>query len=97
VKGRKRHVLVDTQGFVLKVIVHPADIHDRDGGLRLLEGNITEQFPRLRHLWVDMGYRGRFVQWVKANLHELLPTTGETWIYLSMSRLMLRRLAKANT
>ena len=53
-KGRKRHILVDTQGFVLKVLVHSADIHDRDGGQRLLELGVKQQFPRLRHLWVDL-------------------------------------------
>lgn len=152
-KGRKRHILVDTQGFVLKAKVHTANIHDRDGGQLLREG-IHYQFPCICPLWVDIGYRGRFVRWVKDTLFwtgevskqwwqgirgvwvgpgqeaptypagfqvlkwrwivertlawinfnrrlskdfELLPETGETWIYLSMSRLMLRRLAKVNT
>jgi putative transposase len=70
VKGRKRHLLVDTQGFVLKVLVHAADIADRDGGRLLLEAFQPDRagFPRLRHLWGDVGYRGRFVAWVKASL-----------------------------
>jgi putative transposase len=70
VKGRKRHLLVDPQGFVLKVLVHAADIADRDGGLLLLEAFQSDRagFPRLRHLWVDVGYRGPFVAWVKASL-----------------------------
>lgn len=38
IKGRKRHLLVDTQGFVLKVKVHPADIMDRDGLMLLVDG-----------------------------------------------------------
>jgi putative transposase len=58
---------------VLKVLVHAADIADRDGGRLLLEALQTPQpmalqFPRLAHLWVDVGYRGRFVDWVKASL-----------------------------
>ena len=72
-KGRKRHLLVDTQGLVLQVLVHAADIADRDGGRLLLEAlqtppPISAQFPQLRHLWVDVGYRGRFVDWVKDTL-----------------------------
>ena len=69
-KGRKRHLLVDTQGFVLKVRVHAADIADRDGGRLLLEAFEPDRarFPLLRHLWVDAGYRGRFVDWVTTTL-----------------------------
>ena len=66
-KGRKRHLLVDTQGFVLQALVHAADVADRDGGRLLLETflPVQGQFPRLRHLWVDVGYQGKFVDWVK--------------------------------
>ena len=69
-KGRKRHLLVDTRGFVLKALVHAADIADRDGGRLLLEAFQPDRvgFARLRHLWVDVGYQGRFVDWVKATL-----------------------------
>lgn len=69
-KGRKRHLLVDTQGFVLKALVHAADIADRDGGKLLLEAFEPDRarFALLRHLWVDAGYRGRFVDWVKTTL-----------------------------
>ncbi len=65
--GRKRHLLVDTGGFLLKVVVHPADVQDRDGGLLVL-ADILTACPELRHLWVDAGYRGRFVDWVEAKL-----------------------------
>jgi transposase len=61
VKGRKRHILVDTQGLVLKALVHSAAIADRDGGRLLLEQGIAQQFPRIRHLWVvieDALWRG---------------------------------------
>jgi hypothetical protein len=53
-KGRKRHLLVDTQGFVLRAKVHPADIMDRDGVMLLADG-VATQFPRLRHVWLDAG------------------------------------------
>jgi hypothetical protein len=33
VKGKKRHILVDTLGLLLHAVVHSADIHDRDGGI----------------------------------------------------------------
>jgi putative transposase len=62
VNGRKRHVLVDTLGLLLKVVVHPADLHDRDGG-KLLLGALDAAFPRLRHLWADQGYTGAFRRW----------------------------------
>jgi transposase len=67
VKGRKRHLLVDTEGFVLRIVVHAADIQDRDGGQLVLAGLAT-RFPRLQHIWVDAGYRGRFVEWVGQTL-----------------------------
>jgi putative transposase len=60
VKGRKRHVLVDTQGFVLTVQVQPADVMDRDGVMSLLPpAQIKAAFPHLTHLWLDAGYNGK--------------------------------------
>lgn len=58
IKGRKRHILVDTEGFLLKAKVHAANIMDRDGIKLLLEG-VRERFPRLSHLWLDAGYNGK--------------------------------------
>jgi putative transposase len=57
IRGRKRHLLVDTEGFVLKVKVHSAKILDQEGIKPLLE-RAGEQFLRLKHLWLDAGYRG---------------------------------------
>jgi putative transposase len=57
VKGRKRHLLVDTEGLVLKAKVHSAKVLDQEGIKALLEG-VGELCPRLSHLWVDAGYRG---------------------------------------
>lgn len=68
VNGRKRHILTDTLGLLLKAKVHPANIADRDGAVLLLAG-VVESFPRLRKLWLDMGYRGqRLRDWVQQNL-----------------------------
>jgi putative transposase len=58
VKGRKRHLLVDTQGLVLKAKVHSANIQDRQGIKLLLEPASTG-LTRLSHLWLDAGYTGQ--------------------------------------
>jgi putative transposase len=57
VKGRKRHLLVDTQGLVLKAKVHSAKVQDRDG-IKVLLDLAPEHLPRLSHLWMDAGYTG---------------------------------------
>ena len=56
--GRKRHLLVDTTGRLLRVVVHPASLQDRDGAKRVLAG-LAERFPRIQQLWADQGYAGR--------------------------------------
>jgi putative transposase len=58
VKGRKRHLLVDTQGLVLEARVHSAKIQDRDGIKLLLEPARTV-LTRLSHVWLDAGYTGQ--------------------------------------
>ena len=63
-KGRKRHLVVDTLGMVLRCVVHPADVQDRDGAKLVLE-DLTEQFPRLRKVWADGGYAGKLVEQAK--------------------------------
>jgi putative transposase len=63
IKGRKRHLLVDAQGLVLRVRVHSAALQDR-AAVPLLLGEpggpavTRRRFPRLRHVWVDQGYTG---------------------------------------
>lgn len=47
--GRKRHILVDALGLLLKVVVHPANVTDRDGGKVVLAG-LDAAFPWLTHL-----------------------------------------------
>jgi putative transposase len=166
VKGRKRHLLVDTQGLVLKVKVHSARIMDWDG-IKTLLAQADVEFPRLKHLWLDAGYKGedkgrgwvqkalgwtvelverrrkpapeevlklwaqewskegvygstgknilvpkgfqvlpkrwvveRTFSWIDKNRrmskdYERLPESSEAFIYVAMSRLMVRRLARA--
>jgi putative transposase len=134
IKGRKRHILVDTNGLLLAVVVHSAKIQDRDGAKLLLAG-CKDCFPRLSLIWADGGYRGQLIEWVKqecgwtlqivekpaeqkgflvlprrwvvertfawlgryrrlAKDYDLLPETGEAWIHIAMTHIMLKRLAK---
>jgi putative transposase len=64
VRGRKRHLLVDTEGLVLKAKVHSAKVPEQDG-LRLLLEPMRERLPRLKHLWLDAGYEGRGKRWAE--------------------------------
>ena len=152
--GRKRHLLVDTLGLVLRATVHAADMQDRAAVPQVLQG-VTDQFGRLAHIWLDQGYTGAGRAWIERELgwsveivkhaprprgmwvfpgqdvdpiifqrpkgfrhlprrwvvertfswfgqarrlskdYERLPETEEAMIYATMSRLMLRRLARA--
>jgi putative transposase len=133
VKGRKRHVLVDTLGLLLVVVVTSAAIQDRDGA-KLLFQRLPGSCKKLRCIWVDGGYRGALLAWVADRFqfvlrvvlrcdkqkgfkllprrwvvertfawlnhnrrlskdYEKLPESSETFVYLAMTRLMLRRLA----
>lgn len=157
--GRKRHILVDTEGLLLAVNVHPANIMDRDGIKLVLDEPTRARLPRMQHLWLDSGYngRGKGSDWVETTVgwtvqvlravhrfkrywvpndipkdqidwsqylpepgfhvlarrwvvertfawllfnrrlsrdYERLCATSETWIYLAMIRLMVRRLAR---
>jgi putative transposase len=69
VKGRKRHLLVDTEGFVLKAKVMSAKVMDHQG-IKTLLREADRIFPRLRHLWLDAGYRGegKGADWVRKTL-----------------------------
>jgi hypothetical protein len=58
IKGRKRHLLTDTAGFLIAGIVHEASIQDRDGAPALLQ-LIRSAFPWLRHVFADGGYAGQ--------------------------------------
>ena len=62
--GRKRHIVVETLGLLVAVVVHPADIQDRDGA-KLVLAKLRGRLPRLRLIWADAGYAGRLVTWVQ--------------------------------
>jgi transposase len=89
--GRKRHVLVDTQGLLLAVKVHAANIADRDGAPLLLQG-LHIRFPRVSHLFADKGYRGLLRDWIKQELGwttEIVPKptndrqSDGTWVWVN--------------
>jgi putative transposase len=64
IKGRKRHILVDTMGLLLLVVVHAASVQDRDGA-KLLLAKAKGLFPRLKLIWADGGYAGKLIDWVQ--------------------------------
>jgi putative transposase len=68
-KGRKRHIITDTLGLMLFVLVHTADIQDRDGAPELLKA-VRYRFPWLRHVFADGGYTGE-------KLHNALRGNGD--------------------
>jgi putative transposase len=68
VKGRKRHLLVDTLGLLLAVVVTAASVQDRDGA-KLLFQRLGGACKKLRLVWVDGGYRGQLLDWVLVHCH----------------------------
>lgn len=57
VHGRKRHIVTDTNGLLLAVLVHPANVQDVHGAVPLLE-RLRDRFPKLRQVYADRVYRG---------------------------------------
>ena len=68
VSGRKRHILVDTLGLLLAVVVTSASIQDR-AGARLLLAQLPGACKKLRRIWVDGGYSGKLLAWVTSRFH----------------------------
>jgi putative transposase len=66
IKGRKRHLLVDTLGIPISIYVTPADTHDTKGARCLLAG-LKFFVPRLKKIWADAAYRGQeLAEWCQA-------------------------------
>ena len=75
--GRKRHILVDTEGNLLKARVHPADIHNRRGGELLLDG-LGAEFPHIALVWADSAYQG-LKTWLAETLGWALTISKHWW------------------
>jgi transposase len=63
INGRKRHLVVDSLGLLLTVIVTAASVQDRDGAFRRLLALLRERFSTITLVWADGGYAGRLVSW----------------------------------
>ena len=74
IQGRKRHILVDTLGLILVVVVTAASVQERDGA-KLVFKTFTGSCKKLRRIWVDGGYRGeKMMAWVAQRFHIVLQT-----------------------
>jgi transposase len=67
INGRKRHLLTDTLGLLLDVLVTPASTTDRDAA-RILLSAASHCLPRLSRIWADGGYRGHLQDWAAQHL-----------------------------
>jgi Transposase DDE domain. len=63
INGVKQHIMVDTLGLLLLVVVHSAAIQDRDGAKLVME-RAKGRFPRLKLIWADGGYTGKLIEYV---------------------------------
>jgi putative transposase len=80
VMGRKRHILVDTLGLLLAVVVTPASVSDPAGAQMLLR-RLSGLCKNLRKIWVDGNYRGALLDWVahhfRFRLEPVMPPKGQ--------------------
>jgi putative transposase len=72
VKGRKRHVVVDTLGHLIEVVVHAASIQNRDGAKLVFAKLSQATKDRLRKLRAECGYAGALIDWVREHLDAIL-------------------------
>jgi len=69
---------VDTTGLLIKVVVHPADIQDREG-VKLLLSPIKELFPQMKKVWADQGYTGKGREWIKEHMGWEVEIVRHSW------------------
>ena len=67
INDAKRHIAVDVGGLLIKGLVHPANIQDRDGAVKLLR-KALKKCPTIVHGWTDGGYAGRLITWSQNKL-----------------------------
>jgi putative transposase len=70
-KGRKRHIIVDTMGLLLAVVVHSADVQDRDGA-KLVMKNLHYKYFSIMKIFADGGYAGQLIDYVKETFNWVL-------------------------
>jgi len=63
-KGRKRHIITDTQGFLLAVKIHSANTHDSQEGIDVIR-TMRGQYERMQKIYADGGYRGELAENMK--------------------------------
>lgn len=78
ISGRKRHILVDTLGLVMGIVVHRADLQDRAGAIFVFN-KARDRFPRMKHVWADAGYTGQLGSEVKQQLGWTLQIVKHPW------------------
>ena len=98
VNGRKRHILVDTLGLLIMVVVTEANLNDRKGATKSLEklAQIRDRFPRLSTIWVDRGYSGQaFILEILHTfywyLHVVFPRRGQKGFVVQQKRWVVER------
>lgn len=62
IRGRKRHIVVDTLGLLMVVVVHAASLSDTEGALDVA-ARLRGRFPRLQRIWADQGYKETMIRW----------------------------------
>ncbi len=78
-KKRKRHIVTDTEGFLLEISVHQAGVNDKSGA-RLVLSKLKGQYPRLELLWGDKGYDSHpLEEWAEAELEAKLEIVKHPW------------------
>jgi transposase len=65
VNGRKRHILIDTLGFLITVAVTPASAQDREVAFHVVTAARHRGRHRLAHVWADNGYHGDWIAWAR--------------------------------
>ena len=98
IKGRKRHIATDTQGHLLYVKVHAANIHDTTVGGQVFE-QALEKYPSLKGALFDAEYRGTTVEYVKkilGKIAEVSSRIADSWTILPIRWVVERSLAWLN-
>jgi putative transposase len=98
IKGHKRHIVTDTQGHLLHVKVHAANIHDTVAGCRVFK-EATQKYPTLKGVCADAGYRKTMEEFVQDVLHktiEISERIAPGWVLLAKRWIVERTFAWLN-